>query len=154
MSEIIGRIPSIPEYYGTFIDKKVDLLSEPKQCCPFHKEDTPSFSYSAERDVWRCFGACKCGGDVIELHRKNYHLRTRAEADKSLRSIFHVPERPVNFRAGGDIIVNEDNVELGCAYAKACILANTPERWIALDYVMSIYPVNVCDLQELVRKWS
>lgn len=154
MTEIIGRLPSIPEYYALFINKKVDLLSEPKQCCPFHKEDTPSFSYSAERDVWRCFGACKCGGDVVELHRKNYHLRTRAEADKSLRAMFHMPERPVCLRAGSEFIINEDKVELDSTYAKACVLADTPERWLALDYVMSIYPVSLQDLQELVREWS
>lgn len=83
MDEIIGRLPTIPEYYQRFIDQKVNLLWEPKQCCPFHKEDTPSFSYSVEKDVWRCFGACKCGGDVVALHRKNYHLKSREDALRS-----------------------------------------------------------------------
>ena len=47
-----GRLPTIPEYYMDFINKNVDLTKEPKQCCPFHKEDTPSFSYSAMKKVW------------------------------------------------------------------------------------------------------
>ena len=134
-----------------FIDRKVDLLSDPKQCCPFHKEDTPSFSYSIERNVWRCFGACKCGGDVIELHRMKYHLRSREEASKSLKAMFRVPDKPVTLSAGGAYLVNESKVELGSAYANACILADCPRRWLELDYVMSIYPVDVSMLQELVE---
>jgi len=32
--------------------------------CPFHKDDTPSFSVSPEKGLWHCFG-CGAGGDVI-----------------------------------------------------------------------------------------
>ena len=63
---------SIPEYFTRFIDRSIDLTKIPKICCPFHEEDTPSFSYSSEKGLWRCFGACKVGGDVIALHQKNY----------------------------------------------------------------------------------
>lgn len=37
-----------------------------KQCCPFHKEKTPSFSISARKQIFKCFG-CGKGGDVITL---------------------------------------------------------------------------------------
>lgn len=71
---------TIPEYFKKYIDSKVDLDLDPKCCCPFHEEKTPSFSYSAERNHWQCFGACNTGGDVFALHMKNKKLRSYNDA--------------------------------------------------------------------------
>ena len=38
-----------------------------KALCPFHTEKTPSFIVNAERQTWRCFGACATGGDVLSF---------------------------------------------------------------------------------------
>lgn len=154
MQEIRGRVPTIPEYYKMFINSHVDLDSEPKQCCPFHKEDTPSFSYSRERDVWRCFGSCKCGGDVYRLHQKNYNLRTLEEAKKSLNKMFDVYERQTTEVADLRMLVNPDSIALEKLLQRAIVLANTPDRWIELDYVMSCYPVETTELGELINKWK
>jgi hypothetical protein len=38
--------------------------------CPFHTEDTPSFSVTPSRNLWNCLGACGGGGDNIQLVMK------------------------------------------------------------------------------------
>ncbi|BBB23984.1 DNA primase [Isorropodon fossajaponicum endosymbiont JTNG4] len=40
-----------------------------KACCPFHHEKTPSFSVSAEKQMYKCFG-CDEGGGVINFVMK------------------------------------------------------------------------------------
>lgn len=154
MLERTGVLPTIPEYYREMINSNVDLTREPKQCCPFHKEDTPSFSYSAAKGVWRCFGGCKWGGDVIDLHQRNYGLRTRQEAEKSLNNLCGIVKRVKLDTENKLLFVNDSRVEDEQLYQKALRLANTVERWLELDYFMSQTPVEPSGLAGLLEKWS
>ncbi|MBM3945575.1 MAG: hypothetical protein FJ317_08845 [SAR202 cluster bacterium] len=38
--------------------------------CPFHDDRDPSFVVWPARGIWRCYGACAEGGDIIRLWRR------------------------------------------------------------------------------------
>lgn len=152
---ISGRLPTVPEYYAEHIDKGVDLTANPKQCCPFHKEDTPSFSYNIATGRWSCFGKCHAHGDVIEMHRRWMHFDSKEEAKKDLEVRYDARKEP-NLRAlrNQTVLVSEENVEDESVYAEAVALANCPERWLELDYEMSKTPFDRIALIGLINKWK
>ena len=68
-------IVKVAEYFGI---KK-------KQCCPFHKEKTPSFSISQSKQIFKCFG-CGEGGDCITLVSKLLNINAY-ESAKQINNI-------------------------------------------------------------------
>lgn len=81
VDEIKKRI-DIVDYIGALVPLK-KMGRTYKANCPFHHEKTPSFVVSGERQIWRCFGACQDGGDVISFLMKWDNL-TFFEAIKEL----------------------------------------------------------------------
>lgn len=94
-----GRIPSawFDELYAradivSVVSSYVPLRKDGRRywgLCPFHNEKTPSFSVSADLNLYYCFG-CKAGGNVVqfvmEMERVSY-----VEAAKLLADRIHLP---------------------------------------------------------------
>jgi DNA primase len=64
--------------------------------CPFHQEKTPSFTVSADKGLYYCFG-CGEGGDVVRFLEKTENL-TFSEAIEQLGERFGVP---LQYEEGG-----------------------------------------------------
>ncbi|HPA73414.1 MAG TPA: CHC2 zinc finger domain-containing protein, partial [Spirochaetota bacterium] len=59
IEEIVRRyVPSLKKRGANFVG-----------LCPFHKEKTPSFTVSAEKQIFYCFG-CHTGGNVFAFMAK------------------------------------------------------------------------------------
>lgn len=62
IEEIINKIDILE-----FISQHVEMQNQGKDwfgLCPFHQEDTPSFSINEDKKMWFCFG-CGRGGNII-----------------------------------------------------------------------------------------
>ena len=72
VEEIISRsdIASVVGQYVQFTKNSGNNLFG---LCPFHSEDTPSFSVSTNKQMFYCFG-CHKGGDVVTFIKEIEHL--------------------------------------------------------------------------------
>ena len=62
-----------------------------KGLCPFHTEKTPSFTVSAEKQLFYCFG-CGAGGDVfsfvMKIENMNFGDAAKMLADRAGVALF------------------------------------------------------------------
>ncbi|BDI31299.1 DNA primase [Capsulimonas corticalis] len=63
-------IVSVVEQYVTLKRAGRNL----KGLCPFHNEKSPSFQVNSDLGIWKCFGQCNEGGDVIKFVQKIENL--------------------------------------------------------------------------------
>lgn len=73
---------SLEDYIGKFVELKPQN-HELFGLCPFHKENTPSFSVTPNNKKWYCFG-CGRGGDIVDFI-KLYHNVEFKEAFRILQ---------------------------------------------------------------------
>ena len=57
--------------------------------CPFHDENTPSFSVSQSKQIYKCFGGCDAGGNVFTFIMEFYKL-TFFESAKLLADRYNI----------------------------------------------------------------
>lgn len=93
--EEIKKHIDIVDFIGSYIPLKKAGRNF-KANCPFHQEKTPSFIISPDRQIWRCFGACQTGGDVITFLMK-WEGITFFEALKDLSKKTGIPIKDIDF---------------------------------------------------------
>ena len=86
--------------------------------CPFHSEKAPSFSVSATKQIFHCFG-CKKGGDIFAFWME-YHGTTFPEAVKDLAERYQIslPEKQMTPSNRKEAAVKESLLELNELAAK------------------------------------
>ena len=60
----VKHASDIVDVIGRYLDLKPAGAGRFKALCPFHREKTPSFHISRDRQIFHCFG-CNKGGDVL-----------------------------------------------------------------------------------------
>lgn len=128
-------IVRVAEYFGL---KK-------KQCCPFHKEKTASFSISQSKQIFKCFG-CGLAGDSITLVSKLLNINAY-EASKQINSIFLL---------GIDFGQPVSNFEIN-RYKQIQKAKEKFQKWhnetlqMLCDYLHSLQGIEKLEKQELVE---
>ena len=91
------------------------------------------FPSQTSRDYGGVGGNAHVGGDVIALHQKHYHFKTRIEAITSLARILNMDETVIDFTPR-KIKVDESVIKLAVARAEANDLAKDIDGFTELDY--------------------
>jgi DNA primase len=97
--------------------------------CPFHDDKTPSLVVTPAKNLWRCFGACDTGGDVIAWVRKREGVSFRHAVE--LLKADYAPDPPK--RSGAAPVASKSTV------AKLPALATPAEDAELLGEVVGYY---------------
>ena len=94
-------------------------------CCPFHKEKTPSFSVSQQKQFFKCFG-CGAAGNVIGFVMRYEGLSYPDAIRKLAESIgMTVPETPRDREARTRARSLTDMMKAAADYYSSCLKTNT-----------------------------
>jgi len=94
-----------------------------KAACPFHKEKTPSFIVSPERQIWHCFG-CGAGGDIVGFLMRYENLEF-LEALKILAEKAGIDIRRMGADQRSYAILYEIN-DAAKNFFKSCLVKESP----------------------------
>lgn len=94
-------------------------------CCPFHKEKTPSFSVSQQKQFFKCFG-CGASGNVIGFLMRYEGLSYPEAIRKLAKSIgMTVPETPRDRETRTRVRSLTDMMKAASDYYSASLKTNT-----------------------------
>jgi len=105
--------------------------------CPFHKENTPSFSVSPDKQIFHCFG-CGAGGNVIHFISKIENIDFRETLEI------------LSERAGIQLPTNDYGEDNTKQYLKSKIYEINEQA--ALFYHQNLYQLAAKEAQEYVKK--
>ena len=126
----------------------VDIISEYVQLkkqgrnyfglCPFHGENTPSFSVSSDKQIFHCFG-CGAGGNVfsflMEIEGVSFQEAAFKLAEKANIELGNKLSQPFNKSISNDAIQMIDAHNLLSKFYHH-LLVNTKEGQHALEYLL------------------
>lgn len=123
IQELLGRIDIVE-----VINKVSPLKRTGKNfmcCCPFHKEKTPSFSVSQQKQFFKCFG-CGASGNVIGFLMRYEGLSYPEAIRKLAESIgMTVPETPRDRETRTRVRSLTDMMKAASDYYSASLKTNT-----------------------------
>ena len=132
LDELISR-SDIVDVVGSYVNLNKRSGSNLFGLCPFHNEKTPSFSVSAEKQIYHCFGCGKGGGVInfiMEIEGLGFH---DAVAFLARRAGMPPPEdgssEETRSRRGRILDLNRDAARY---YYQ---MLSTPEGVAALSYI-------------------
>jgi DNA primase len=144
----------MPDYFRTYIDPKVNLNETHKILCPFHEDHTPSFTYSPEKGLARCWSGPHCGGgDVVWLHQRNYKIASREEAIESICKMLGLHDTEIEL-SNPIVKIDMQKVRLETLLSRANRAAKDVDSWVELDQIMSVWkPINevIDDLEVFLK---
>ncbi|GAB4220713.1 MAG: DNA primase [Spirochaetota bacterium] len=119
----------IKRYVPTLTKKGKNFIG----LCPFHKEKTPSFTVSPDKQMFYCFG-CHEGGNVFTFISKVEHVDF-VESVKIVGELVGIPVRDdVTYRDDEYSRLLKINAIIGQSYRKALL---QPANRHALDYLLN-----------------
>jgi len=129
IDDLLSRIDIVE-----IINDKVKLKqhgSNYKGLCPFHAENTPSFSVSKSKQFYHCFG-CGASGDAIKF-LKEYEGLTFVEAIEKLSTIANIkiPETNYSKNDNSNKLLKINN------FASSVFKSNLKNNLNALNYLKS-----------------
>lgn len=153
IEEAINKKVPVPSYFNKFIDSSVDLVKDNWQCCPFHKEKTPSFRYNPLTGEWQCFGQCKRKGKTVEMHMMRNGIEDKEDAIYDLQKVLGIETaEALSLKKRDTKTSSEIDREYRACYYEILGKLKTVEDWIDFDYVMS-QSVNTYEKTKLLKSF-
>lgn len=87
---------ALEQFIGIDLSKVKKSSKSFNICCPFHRDEHPSFTIWRETNYWKCWAGCG-GGDQINLVAKALNL-TNKEAIKVLSKQLNLGKEQANYR--------------------------------------------------------
>jgi len=131
------------------IGKTIELKKTGKNfrgVCPFHREKTPSFFVSPDRQTWHCFG-CSKGGDIITYTMEKEGLDFLGTLE-ILSQTYNIPlEARTSTEAGPDERIYQTLKDASSYFRTQLLL---PENTHAFEYISKTRGVS----DELITRFS